>query len=404
MTDFVIEATGVGKRYKLYDRPNDRLRELFSVTRRRYHREFWALRDFEMKIERGECVGLIGDNGAGKSTALKILARKLRPSTGTVRVGGRLSSILELGTGFHPNLTGRQNAFVNALFMGLHPLETDRHVDRMLEFAELGEYADQPLATYSSGMQARLAFASLVTVDPEVLILDEALATGDARFAAKGQEHLRKLCDSGCTTLIASHDLFFLENACDRVIWIDHGRIRLEGAPSPTVNAYHTYARANAKPSDRPKQVLVKIEPADPAFQGKYPIYGFQWLDPSEKLLAHYGLADTKVWALLLDAASNAGFSRNAASAAWGEVEVLDGQPYRACRSAFIALPLPPAPQPLPTIFKVAFRDGASTPAVFSLLVNGELHEIGRAAAGAVAGHAATTFPVSDAFKAAAIS
>src|SRR2546422_583915 len=152
MADFAIQASKLGKRYRLYHRPSDRIREIFSFGAV-HHTVFWALQEFELEVRRGESVGIVGPNGAGKSTLLKLLAGKLRPTTGEKRVTGRVSSILELGTGFHPHLTGRQNARVNALFLGQRPWEIEGHVEKIIEFAGVGEHADQPLSTYSSGMQ-----------------------------------------------------------------------------------------------------------------------------------------------------------------------------------------------------------------------------------------------------------
>lgn len=383
----VVRAKGLGKRYRLYDRPSDRLRELLSPTRRRYHREFWALQDLDLEVLRGECVGLVGCNGAGKSTTLKLLAGKLRPTTGTVEVHGRLSSILELGTGFQPHLTGRQNAFVSALFMGLAPWEADRQVDRIIDFAELGQHADQPLATYSSGMQARLAFAALTTLDPEVLILDEALATGDARFAQKCNDYLRRLCRSGCTTIIASHDVRFLIDTCDRVLWIDRGRKVAEGAPFDIAQRYLEASGAQAvDEGERPRQVLLRLE-APPEGDPTYVVHAFHWTSDDGALLGQHYVGDEASWQALVEAAGALGLSPGAVRRAWGPStltpETFFVRPCRPAagpgRAAFLPLPVPQPPVPLPTRLQVIVERTAAAPFEVSLFAEGRWVRLGSA-------------------------
>jgi ABC-type polysaccharide/polyol phosphate transport system ATPase subunit len=387
MPDVAIRAKGLGKCYPLYSRPRDRLRELLSPTRRKYHRPFWALQDVDLEIARGECIGLVGSNGAGKSTLLKLLAGKLRPTTGELEVKGRISSILELGTGFNPQLTGRQNAFVNGLFMGLRPWETEEHVAKMLDFAELGEHADQPLASYSSGMQARLAFASLVTLNPEILILDEALAAGDARFSAKGHDHVWRLCRSGCTALVASHDTQFIINTCDRVFWIDHGRVRASGTPRAVVDQYlEELGPPLGTSADRPHYVAIRLEALEPASLQTFFVHALGWLDGEGKPIAGYVPHDEHVWRQLTEWARNAGFTAAGASAGWGAAEERHGFKVRACRpsearggAVHLVLPMPTSPAPLPAklAFSVITTGGGEL--VCSVQVDGSLHEVGRA-------------------------
>lgn len=387
MSEPIVRAKGLGKRYRLFERPGDRLKELLSPTRRRYHREFWALQELDLEVSRGECIGLVGANGAGKSTTLKLLAGKLRPTTGSAEVRGRLSSILELGTGFQPHLTGRQNAFVSALFMGLAPWEADAHVEKIIEFAEIGAHADQALSTYSSGMQARLAFAALTTLDPEVLILDEALATGDARFAAKCNDYLRALCRSGCTTIIASHDVRFLVGTCDRLVWIDKGRKVADGAPATIVQRYLDAAGAVTVTDDafRPKQVVLRLEPADPSDTAGFLVHALHWVDAAERLLGQHYVGDDASWPGLLAGAAAAGFTAEGARAGWGPAEMTpETYLLRACRppaggAAYVTLPVPASPSPVPTGLRVVLKNVAACDAVFSLLVDGRWVELGRA-------------------------
>ena len=389
MQAFAIRAKNLGKCYRLYSRPGDRLRELVSPTRKVYHEPFWALQDMSLEVLPGESIGLVGSNGAGKSTTLKLFAGKLRPTTGSVEVGGRLSSILELGTGFQPQLTGRQNARLNSLFMGLLPWEADRQVEQIIEFAEIGQHADQPLSTYSSGMQARLAFAALTTLEPEILILDEALATGDARFAAKCNDYLRKLCRSGCTTIVASHDVRFLATACDKIVWIEKGRVRAVGASETIIQDYldalgHDRFQALA----RPTQVLLRITSADSAARPTFLLNCIEWLDEMGNVLAEHHIGQDRHWDGLIEAAGSFGFRPEAARAGWGPQEIVNGSINRACQpgagidgAVYVALAVPQFPRPLPARLQVAVRHTESCDAIFSIQLDGRFHEVGRAGA-----------------------
>jgi ABC-type polysaccharide/polyol phosphate transport system ATPase subunit len=381
--EFTIRAKNLGKCYQLYNRSGDRLREILALKRRAYHRPFWALQELDFDIERGECIGLVGPNGAGKSTTLKILAGKLQPTTGTVEVKGRSASILELGTGFHPDLTGRQNAHVNALFLGMRAWESKRYVERIIDFAEIGEYADQPLLTYSSGMQARLAFSVLTTLDPEVLILDEALATGDARFAAKCNDHLRKLCRSGCTTVVASHDVLFLAGTCDRILWIDHGRKVDEGAPREILKQYLAAMGPNVVEA-RPRYALLRIEAEDVRVNPTFIVHSAEWLDEQGRVSSELYFGEERVWSGLLEAASYFGFTAEGAKAGWGTSVLTDGLNRKccpslgACGAAYVTLPLPPPPEPIPTNIRITIKHDAPCHAVLSLQAGGRPHELGR--------------------------
>ena len=387
MTDWAIRTRGLGKRYRLYARPIDRLRELLSPTRASYHKDVWALEDVSVEIARGTVTGLVGKNGAGKSTFLKLAAGKLAATTGTIEAKGRISSILELGTGFQPHLTGRQNALVNSLFLGQRPWEAKSKLDAIIDFAELGEYADQPLSTYSSGMQARLAFSVLTTLDPELLILDEALATGDAGFAEKCKSFLRGLCRSGCTTVVASHDYAFVTETCDRVIWVDHGHVKGDGAPLAAVRGYLGSLGREAALGPRAKNVLLRLEAEDPTLGHAFVVHCFEWIGPAGEVLATWYVGAEEHFTQIVDEAATLGFAPASALAGWGPSQhVQGGGLTRACRpdlgpggSAFLALPVPRAPLPLPVKLRVGIHTREEpTRAVLSLQSNGGFREIGR--------------------------
>ncbi|KXS36823.1 MAG: lipopolysaccharide transport system ATP-binding protein [Halomonadaceae bacterium T82-2] len=241
----VISLSGIAKFYQIYDAPRDRLKQ-FIVPRvarflgrepRHYGREFHALEDVSFTISRGETVGIIGRNGSGKSTLLQIICGTLSPSHGDVRTEGRIAALLELGAGFDPEFTGRENVYLNASVLGLSKAEIDARFDDIVAFSEIGDFIDQPVKTYSSGMYVRLAFAVIAHVDADVLVIDEALAVGDAFFVQKCMRFLRRFMETG-TVLFVSHDTAAVLNLCERAIWLDQGRIAAEGAPKDVADAY----------------------------------------------------------------------------------------------------------------------------------------------------------------------
>jgi lipopolysaccharide transport system ATP-binding protein len=245
--DFAIRVSDVSKCYGIYDRPQDRLKQAMlprfqriigNRTPRQYYREFWALRGVSFDVPKGETVGIIGRNGAGKSTLLQIICGTLTPTSGQVEIDGRVAALLELGSGFNSDFTGRENVYLYAGVLGLRREEIDARVDDIAAFADIGEFLDMPLKTYSSGMFLRLAFAVIAHVNADILVVDEALAVGDAFFVQKCMRFLRKFMEKG-TILFVSHDTGAVVNLCQRAIWLDGGSIRAAGSPKEISEGYH---------------------------------------------------------------------------------------------------------------------------------------------------------------------
>ncbi len=255
----MIRFDRVSKRFHMHRQRPRSFHELFIEGWRRWRRGspdgFWALREVSFEVRSGETVGLIGPNGAGKSTVLKLAARVLAPTSGRVEVRGRVAALLELGVGFHPELTGRENIFLNGAFLGIPRREMARRLDAIVAFAELEDYLDVPVKHYSSGMYVRLAFAVSVYLDAEILLVDEVLAVGDASFQRKCMEHLLALQRAGVTILLVSHDLDAIQRLCHRALWFDQGRIQMEGAPAGVVQAYlDAVHRRGDRPRGAPSQ------------------------------------------------------------------------------------------------------------------------------------------------------
>lgn len=242
MSEYAIEIENLGRMYKLYKKPSDKILDVFGLCfwKTNYYQEFWALRDLNLKIKKGERVGLIGYNGAGKSTLLKTVIGNIPPTEGTVVVDGKVQALMELGTGFHPEFTGRENIRASLAYQGISSKEIKEKEEEIIDFAELDDFIDQPVKTYSSGMYARLAFSTATVIEPDILIIDEILGAGDAYFAGKSVERMRKLTeDSGATVLFVSHDLGSVQQLCNRVIWIDRGRVIAEGEPLEITKMYY---------------------------------------------------------------------------------------------------------------------------------------------------------------------
>lgn len=243
----IIHAENVSKLYRKFNKPEDRLKEFIFRGRKKYSTDFWALNNVSIDINAGETVGIVGRNGSGKSTLLKMICGTVRPTTGTISVKGRISALLELGAGFNHEFTGRENIYLNASLLGLSPAEIDSHLDDILAFADIGDYIDQPVKYYSSGMFARLAFAVAVHVDPQILIIDEILAVGDAAFQRKCIERIFKIKASGCTILFVSHDAYQVKTICDRALYLKKGNPIGYGSASDIVDLYtYDIERADA--------------------------------------------------------------------------------------------------------------------------------------------------------------
>ena len=239
MSAAAIIIDNVSKKYRLFNSARDRLKEALHPFSRRYHREFWALTDVSFEVARGQTVGILGRNGSGKSTLLQIVAGIMQPSGGKVTVNGRISALLELGAGFNPDFTGRENVIFQAQVMGLSRADIERKVPEIEAFADIGEFFDQPVKTYSSGMFVRVAFAAATSVEPDILIVDEALAVGDARFQEKCFRKLADLRESGASVLLVSHSVTTMLQLCDRCAVLEKGRLRFVGETKAAVNAYH---------------------------------------------------------------------------------------------------------------------------------------------------------------------
>lgn len=238
MSDFAVKIDNLSKIYKLYREPMDRLKEALHPFRKKYHRDFYALRDVSFEIGRGETFGIIGKNGAGKSTLLKILTGVLTQTSGDIVVNGRVSSILELGSGFNPDLTGIENIYFNGAILGFGREDIDSRLDEILNFADIGDFAYQPMKMYSSGMQLRLAFALAISVDPDIFIVDEALAVGDIRFQQKCLRKFHEFQEMGKTIIFVTHDMGLVTNYCQRVLWLNDGKIEMIGDSEEVAKKY----------------------------------------------------------------------------------------------------------------------------------------------------------------------
>ncbi len=233
-----VEFRNVSKSYPIYAAPGDRLKELATFHRRKYHHEYWALRDLSLEVRSGETFCIVGENGCGKSTLLQICAGILQPSVGTVTVHGRVAALLELGAGFSPEFTGRQNVYLNGAILGLSAKQIDLKFAEIAEFAEIGEFIDQPVKTYSSGMVVRLAFAVAIHVDPEILLVDEALSVGDVYFRQRCLRKVHELRSRGVTILFVSHATAEIKSLGDRALWLDHGQAMALGDTDEVVSQY----------------------------------------------------------------------------------------------------------------------------------------------------------------------
>ena len=238
-----IQLTAVSKTYSMFGHPGTHLLHLLPVIGRWYppEKQHQAVSEVSLTVHRGECLGLIGRNGAGKSTLLQLVAQIIQPSSGNISVAGRVAALLELGAGFNPRFTGRENIVLNGVLLGLTQLEIDAHLDDIIDFSELRSAIDQPVSTYSSGMFVRLAFSVATAVKPDILIIDEALSVGDGAFAKKSFDRIMAMKDQGVTILFCSHATYHVDTVCDRALWLDEGKMRLIGPTADVLDAYNEF-------------------------------------------------------------------------------------------------------------------------------------------------------------------
>jgi teichoic acid transport system ATP-binding protein len=244
MNDIAISVKNLSKKYRLYDSPMHRLKEALNPFRKNYHRDFWALRDINLEIPKGTTFGIIGRNGAGKSTLLQIICGILQPTVGSVQVNGRISALLELGSGFNKQYTGRENVFMQGTIMGISRGEMEKRFDQIAKFAEIGQFIDQPVKTYSSGMYTRLGFAVAIHIDPEILIIDEALSVGDMAFQNKCYSKIKSFVSEGKTALFVSHALPLVRLFCEKSLWIHSGEVQAFDTTEVVTAEYEKYINA----------------------------------------------------------------------------------------------------------------------------------------------------------------
>lgn len=305
-SDVAIKVSDLSKCYLIYDKPQDRLKQyvvprmqrMLGLSPRTYYREFWALRNVSFEVPRGETVGIIGRNGSGKSTLLQMICGTLTPTAGTVQTQGRVAALLELGSGFNPEFSGLENIYMNAAVLGMSEEETTRKLDEIIAFADIGDHLNQPTKTYSSGMAVRLAFAVQALSDPDILVVDEALAVGDIKFQAKCFERLKQLKNRGTSILLVTHSSEQIVTHCSSAILIEQGQVREAGSPKHVINVYHDLVfgkKAPAAATDKSRQELAKPE-EEPQFDldltedrfATHPGYNpheYRWGDGRAKIL-----------------------------------------------------------------------------------------------------------------------
>ncbi|RPD87775.1 ABC transporter ATP-binding protein [Luteimonas sp. 100069] len=301
--NLAIDVRDVGKSYHIYEHPSHRLMQGLVGAKKRYYREFWALRGVNIQIRPGQTVGVVGRNGSGKSTLLQMLAGTLTPTEGSVRIQGRVAALLELGSGFNPDFTGRENVYLNASILGLSRSEVEARLDAILAFADIGEFIDQPVRNYSSGMALRLAFAVQAQVQPQVLIVDEALAVGDAKFQAKCFARLKQLKEEGTAILLVSHATDQIVQHCDHALLLDGGRAVCSGKPRDVVNRYLDLLFGKDKPdavAERQPPLVGAVQVGrfsggDSGFEGRpnYNPHEYRWGDGAARIVDFELCSDT---------------------------------------------------------------------------------------------------------------
>lgn len=304
-SEIAIKVEDLCKSYQIYHHPRDRLKQFILPHLRRmvglppmqYFRDFWALNNVSFEVRKGETVGIVGRNGSGKSTLLQVICGTLNPSSGSIQTNGRIAALLELGSGFNPEFTGRENVFMNGALLGFSTKEIEQRFDRILEFSGIGDFIDQPVKTYSSGMNVRLAFAVQAQSDPDVLIVDEALAVGDAKFQAKCFAHIKALKQRGTSILLVSHATEQIATHCDRAIFLNDGVVVTSGMPRDVINTYLDYVFGTERLSDEVDVLLGNDAGFDEAedmlsateelfhSQQTYNPYEYRWGDGSARIL-----------------------------------------------------------------------------------------------------------------------
>lgn len=297
-----LQLTDVSRVYKSYNRPIDRLLEALPFSSAR-SQAFQALHPLNLTVSQGEVVGFLGRNGAGKSTLLQLICGTLPPSSGSVVVNGRIAALLELGSGFNPEFTGRENIFLNGALLGLKQSELEKRLNEIIEFSGIGEAVDHPVKTYSSGMFVRLAFSVAVCVDPDVLVIDEALSVGDGAFARKSFDRIMQMKEKGCTILFCSHNLYQVEAICNRAVWLHEGRVVAEGMPAEVISRYENFLYgANDPDSSAPEVPAGQQRAALPSYSGNPRIIESKvWIDEkvvslAEPQVAYTGCSRLKVY------------------------------------------------------------------------------------------------------------
>mgnify|MGYP002604506399 CR=1 FL=1 len=289
---YAVEVKNVTKIYRLYDKPIDRRKESLSVSHKEYHKDFYALSDLSFTVEKGQTVGIIGTNGSGKSTILKIITGVLTPTTGEVTVRGKISALLELGAGFNQDYTGIENIYMNGTMMGYTKKEMDAKLPEILDFAEIGDFVYQPVKTYSSGMFVRLAFALAINVEPEILIVDEALSVGDVFFQSKCYRRMEEVRKNGTTILMVTHDMGSVIKYCDRVVLLNKGHYVAEGAPGKMVDLYK---KILANQMDDLEEELLEMNDFSGGMDEEDSIKNTAPAEHAEAKLVHSGLMKDKI-------------------------------------------------------------------------------------------------------------
>jgi lipopolysaccharide transport system ATP-binding protein len=257
--DYLVEAEHIGKRYHLFEHPIDQVKEFLTLRRKKYHQEFWALKDINFKIRQGESFGIIGKNGAGKSTLLKIITGVTKPTTGRIEIRGKIGALLDLGAGFHPEYSGRENIFLSGAVMGLSQEEIRDRLPEIIEFSDLGDFIDRPVKTYSTGMYIRLGFSVATSIHPDLLVTDEVLAVGDENFQKKCIKRMEGFLEVGKTILFCSHGMFHVKKICQKAIWLDRGQVKSMGNASEVVNDYLDFMREQEAEENNVEKKIEKL-------------------------------------------------------------------------------------------------------------------------------------------------